>query len=421
MQEIINKIIHTKQAADELLNLTDNDISKILNQLSNEIIAKTSEIIIENKKDLELFLKTKSITDSMYDRLLLNESRIKSIASQIKEIADNNFSCDDNIIYKKTLKNQIELTKLSVPFGVIAVIYEARPNVTLDVFSLCFKTQNAAILKGGREANNTNQIFITIIKNILKQNNVNENVVNYISCNHEETIYLLEQDKYIDLCIPRGGKKLIEFVRKNAKMLTLETGAGVVNLYLSAFANNEMASILIENSKTRRVSVCNALDCVIAHQSKLKDLPLITKALEKNNVLLYCDEKSYEALNGKYPFIGKLTEDEIGMEFLSYKMAIVTVSTIEEAINYINQNTSHHSECIVTENDEEVKLFTKLIDSSVIYHNTSTAFTDGGEFDMCGEIGISTQKLHARGPVSLDGLRTTKYFAKSRGIIRKVS
>jgi glutamate-5-semialdehyde dehydrogenase len=418
-EEIITNLKKTKESSYDLLNLKNETINQILKDLAMELKLNSEKILIENQKDLNNFLKNNDKKNAMYDRLLLNEKRIDNIIKQIIEISESNFNFDNNIIESKLMPSGINLNKITVPFGVIAVIYESRPNVTIDVFALCFKSQNGCILKGGKEAEYTNNILVEIIKNTLIKKNINENIINIVHCSREDTTVILSSNRYVDLCIPRGGKNLIEFVKNNATVPILETGAGVVHAYFSKFADIEIGKKVIKNSKTRRVSVCNALDCLLINKDRLNDLYELILPLQEEKVLLYCDEKAYITLKDKYKYIEKITENEIAKEFLDYKMSIITIENINDAINYINKYTSSHSECIITNNLQEQNDFQNYIDASVIYTNTSTAFTDGNEFGMGAEIGISTQKLHARGPVAIDGLRVIKFFVNSEGAIRK--
>lgn len=417
-EEIISILKKTKEASNDLLILKNDKINTTLQQLAIALKVNIQNILEENLKDLNNFLKNNQKETPMYDRLLLNEKRIYNIIEQINEISNSNFNFDNNVIQTKAMPSGIVLNKGTVPFGVIAVIYESRPNVTVDVFALCFKSQNASILKGGKEAENTNNILIKIIKNVLKNNDINQDIINIIHCSRQQTAIILSANKYIDLCIPRGGKNLIEFVKNNATIPVLETGAGVVHAYFSKFGDLEIGQKVIKNSKTRRVSVCNALDCLLIHKDRLSDLNDLILPLKEEKVLLYCDEKSYEVLKDKYKYISKITKNEIAKEFLDYKMAIITVKNLNDAINYINNHTSSHSECIITNDLKEQNEFQNYVDAAVIYTNTSTAFTDGNEFGMGAEIGISTQKLHTRGPVAIDGLRIVKFFVNSNGAIR---
>jgi len=315
----------------------------------------------------------------------------------------------------------MEITKITVPFGVVGIIYEARPNVSFDVFSLCLKSGNACVLKGGTDAHNSNKAIVKVIQSILDKFGLDKNVVTLLPAGRESTAELLTAVGIVDVIIPRGGKSLIDFVRDNSKVPVIETGAGICHTYFDEFGDVEKGSDIIFNAKTRRVSVCNSLDCLVIHEKRLSDLTALCQRLAEKNVILYADIKAYTFLNGKYPkaLLQKATEESYGIEFLDYKMAIKTVESLEEAIDHISTFSSKHSECIVSENKENIRIFDKMVDAACIYTNVSTAFTDGGQFGLGAEIGISTQKLHARGPMGLEELCTYKWIIKGNGHIRK--
>jgi glutamate-5-semialdehyde dehydrogenase len=416
---VIKQIEIAKSTQIKLLDIGNNLNKQILLEVKNLIIDSSQIILEENEKDLAIFEDKKSW---MYDRLLLTSERIRQIAEEIEAVANYNFDTDNNIIseikeYQN--KNKINIKKISIPFGVVAVIYESRPNVTVDVFTLCFRSQNAVILKGGKEAKNTNEIFVKIIKNILKKYQL-ENVIQLLSTNRQDINTVIQARGLVDLCIPRGGRNLIDFVRKNSLVPVIETGAGVVHLYFDKEGCEQKAKRIISNAKTRRVSVCNALDCLLVHKDKISQLHYILSDLAEKNVILFLDEHSFNELNGKYPasLILKANKEQEGMEFLDYKMLVKIVTSFEDALIYISKFTSNHSEGIITENKENASTFAKTIDSSVIYINSSTAFTDGAQFGLGSEIGISTQKMHARGPMGVDALRTIKYIIEGEGAIR---
>jgi glutamate-5-semialdehyde dehydrogenase len=314
----------------------------------------------------------------------------------------------------------LKITKTSVPFGVIGIIYEARPNVTFDVFSLCLKSGNACILKGGSDAIDSNTAIVEIIREVLLKHNIDENVLTLLPAGREETAQLLNAQGYVDLIIPRGSQNLINFVRQNASIPVIETGAGICHTYFDEFGDKEKGREIIFNAKTRRVSVCNALDCLVIEEKRLSDLPYMAEKLSEKDVVIYADEQSYRVLNGNYPahLLKEATDESFGTEFLSYKMAIKTVATFNEAIDHITKYSSKHSEAIISENKERIDLFRKLIDASSVYSNTSTAFTDGAQFGLGAEIGISTQKLHARGPMALEELTSYKYIIEGNGQVR---
>jgi len=325
------------------------------------------------------------------------------------------------ILSANTRPNGLRISKVAVPFGVIGVIYESRPNVTLDVFSLCIKSGNASILKGGSDAINSNRAIVGMIKNCLGRMNINQDVVTLLPAGRRETLHLLNARKYVDLIIPRGSRELIDFVRANSVIPVIETGAGVCHTYFDEFGDKEKGRDIINNAKTRRVSVCNALDCLIIHESRLGDLPYLVSLCSWSGVEIFADKRSFSSLKGNYPsgLLNKATKESFGTEFLSFRMAVKTVASIDEALEHIDKYGSGHSEAIISENDERTGLFLKLVDASSVYSNTSTAFTDGGEFGLRAEIGISTQKLHARGPMALEEMTTYKWVIEGAGQIRK--
>jgi glutamate-5-semialdehyde dehydrogenase len=402
-------------ASRNLSVLDSSLINKTLNMVADAAIAKKEYIITENKKDLRLLDKS----DSRYDRLLLTFERIESIASDIRKVSEM-ASPLDRVLMKSTRPNGLIISKITVPFGVVGVIYEARPNVTFDVFSLCLKSGNACILKGGSDAINSNTAITEVIRTILGKNGIDKDVLTLLPAGRDETIQLLNAREYVDLIIPRGSRSLIDYVRENATIPVIETGAGICHTYFDEFGDKEKGREIINNAKTRRVSVCNALDCLIIHENRLDDLDYLVGLCSASNVLIYADKKAYKALKGKYPadLLEKATDESFGTEFLSYKMAVKTVSSLDDAIFHINKNGSKHSEAVISENNSVIKLFMKLVDASSVYSNTSTAFTDGSEFGLGAEIGISTQKLHARGPMGLEALITYKWIIEGSGQIR---
>jgi glutamate-5-semialdehyde dehydrogenase len=303
---------------------------------------------------------------------------------------------------------------------VVAVIYEARPNVTLDVFTLCFKTANACILKGGSEAWHSNQVLTKIIQDTLTQHAIDSNVIYLLPPNREETLHVLNAVGLIDVCIPRGSQALINYVRDHAKIPVIETGAGIVHTYFDVSGDLKKGQQIINNAKTRRVSVCNALDCLIIHKDRLGDLFALIKPLIASNVIIYADPDSYFILNGVYPpeLLQQAQSSDFGLEFLDYKLAIKTVTDPKDAVAHIMQHTSEHSEAIIAEDQPTINYFLNTVDAAVIYINTSTAFTDGGEFGLGAEIGISTQKIHARGPMGMRALTSYKWVVYGDGQIR---
>jgi glutamate-5-semialdehyde dehydrogenase len=408
--------IKTKKASRALNILERDTIDKILLSIAEKAVENSKYIISENQKDLLMM----SESDPRYDRLILTEDRINSIASDIRNVVDLQ-SPLGHILMKNTRENGLIISKISVPFGVVGIIYEARPNVTFDVFSLCLKSGNACILKGGSDAINSNTAIVKLIREVLQKNGIDQDILTLLPAGRDETTQLLNAREYIDIIIPRGSRELIDYVRDNASIPVIETGAGICHTYFDESGDKEKGRPIINNAKTRRVSVCNALDCLIIHQKRLDDLAYIVGLCSDSGVVIYADEKAYEALRGKYPseLLQKATSESFGTEFLSYKMAIKTVDSFEDAIEHISDYGSKHSEAIISENKSNIQLFYNLVDASSIFANASTAFTDGSEFGLGAEIGISTQKLHARGPMALEALTTYKWIIEGNGQIRK--
>jgi glutamate-5-semialdehyde dehydrogenase len=399
------------------LNVVNTDkINQVLLFVANAALENTQYILGENKKDLDAMEKS----DPKYDRLMLTSERIAGIASDIRKVAELP-DPTGRILMENTRPNGLKITKLSVPFGVIGTIYEARPNVTFDVFSLCIKSGNACILKGGSDAIHSNTAIVSVIRTILDQNGINPDILSLLPAGRDETIQLLNAREYVDLIIPRGSRNLIDYVRENASIPVIETGAGICHTYFDESGDKEIGRIVVNNAKTRRVSVCNALDCLVIHENRLEDIDYIVGLCADSNVIIYADEKAYEALKGKYPseLLQKADIDSFGTEFLSYKMSVKTVHSFDEALAHIDENSSKHSEAIIAQDNDRVRLFTRLVDAASVYANVSTAFTDGAEFGLGAEIGISTQKLHARGPMALEALTTYKWVIEGNGQIRK--
>lgn len=402
--------------ASRYLNLISiGKINDILNEIAEAAVDKTDYILAENQKDLNLM----NPSNPKYDRLKLTKDRIAAIAADILNVAALP-SPLGQVLSKTVRPNGLKITRVRVPFGVIGIIYEARPNVTFDVFSLCLKSGNACILKGGSDAVNSNSAIVSVIHKVLAEFGIDENTLTLLPSGREATNELLNAQGYVDLLIPRGSQGLIDFVRQNATIPVIETGAGICHTYFDEKGDREKGRAIVNNAKTRRVSVCNALDCLIIHQSRLSDLAYITEFLADSNVEIFADKESHETLKGKYP--GKLlkpaTADSFGTEFLSYKMAVKTVVSIEEALEHIAAYSSKHSEAIITEDQHKKEMFLKMVDASSVYVNASTAFTDGAQFGLGAEIGISTQKLHARGPMALEELTSYKWLIEGDGQIR---
>ena len=403
-------------ASRELSGISVDVINKVLCSVADEALKNSDYIIAENRKDLAKM----DVADSRYDRLELTRDRISAIAADIKKVAELP-SPLGRILTETTRPNGLKISRVSVPFGTIGIIYEARPNVTFDVFALCFKSGNACILKGGSDAINSNIAITQIIRSTLEKNGVNPDILALLPAGRSETAQLLTADKYVDMIIPRGSRGLIDFVRANAKIPVIETGAGICHTYFDESGDKEMGRKIINNAKTRRVSVCNALDCLIIHENRLNDLDYLVGLCADKNVIIYADAKAHKSLKGKYPagLLQKANKSSFGVEFLSYKMTVKTVASIDEAIQHISEYGSKHSEAIISEDEKNLELFKLQIDASSIYANTSTAFTDGAEFGLGAEIGISTQKLHARGPMALEALTTYKWIIDGNGQIRQ--
>lgn len=414
---MLNELFQNAKDASLDLALLDNEtIDKILLAVADATIEKTDIILSANMKDLSRMEES----NPLYDRLKLTEERLQGIASDTRNVATLP-SPLGRVLKHHTLPNGLDLTRISVPFGVIGIVYEARPNVTFDVFALCLKAGSACVLKGGKDADDTNRATVSIIKEVLRSFGVNENIITLLPATHEATGELLHANGFVDLVIPRGSKRLIDFVRSEATVPVIETGAGVCHAYFDKEADIVKGTAIINNAKTRRVSVCNALDCMLIHEDRLADLPQICAPLAEHDVLIYADAPALAALEGNYPseLLKPSTEESYGTEFLSYTMAIKTVTSASEAIKHIRKNGSGHSECIITEDEATASLFLRQIDAACVYHNAPTAFTDGAQFGLGAEIGISTQKLHARGPMALEEITTYKWLIRGNGQIRK--
>lgn len=402
-----------KRASKSLALLSDGQRNDILNAVANAIVDNKERILKANAQDLAKM----SQDNPLYDRLQLTDSRLEGIASDMRNVATLP-SPLGHVTKQKTLPNGLRLCRVSVPFGVIGMIYEARPNVTFDVFSLCFKSGNACVLKGGKDADCSNREEVALIHEVLQQYGVSEDVVALLPATHEATGEMLNAVGYVDLCIPRGGRKLIDFVRDTARIPVIETGAGVVNTYFDKDGDLEMGKAIINNAKTRRVSVCNALDCLIIHENRLDDLSALCEKMAEKQVMIYADDKAYAALDGKYPYLEHATPDSFGTEFMDYKLAIKTVSSLDEALDHIDANGSGHSEAIITMDEATAKKFQAHVDAACVYWNAPTSFTDGAQFGLGAEIGISTQKLGPRGPMALEEICTYKWLIEGEGQTR---
>ncbi len=403
------------QAAGRKTSLTADKINEVLQDLAEAALTNTNELLAENQKDLHRM----DPANPNYDRLKLTPVRIQDIAKDIVNVAklDNPLG---HILSDKTMPNGLQISKITVPLGVVGVIYEARPNVTFDVFTLCFKTGNICILKGGSDAEFSNKAIIKVIHEVLAKHHIDVNVATLLPKEREAAEALMQAVGYVDVIIPRGSQGLINSVRKNSKVPVIETGAGIVHTYFDESADLEKGTNIIFNSKTRRVSVCNALDCAIINSKRLADLPKLARPLGEAGVEIFADEQAFDMLKGDYPveLLHKAGPEHFGTEFLSMKMAVKTVNNLEEALDHIANHSSKHSEAIVTEDPAHMETFLNRVDAAAVYVNTSTAFTDGAQFGLGAEIGISTQKLHARGPMALQELTSYKWLVRGNGQTR---
>lgn len=405
----------SKDASIDLALLNTDTINQVLMAVAERAIAETDNILAANAKDLSRM----DPANPMYDRLKLTKERIEGIAADTHNVATLP-SPLGKVLKHTILPNGLDLKRVSVPFGVIGIVYEARPNVTFDVFSLCLKAGSACVLKGGKDADDSNRAIVGLIKSVLHDFNINENAITLLPATHEATGALLHANEWVDLVIPRGSKRLIDFVRQEASVPVIETGAGVCHAYFDIDGDAEKGARIINNAKTRRVSVCNALDCTIIHAERLADLPTICAPLKESNVLIYADEPALAALSGNYleSLLKPSTGESYGTEFQAYTMAIKTVTSADEAICHIRKFGSGHSECIITENRTTADKFIAQVDAACVYHNAPTSFTDGAQFGLGAEIGISTQKLHARGPMALEEICTYKWIIEGNGQVR---
>lgn len=392
----MNNLFHrVKEVSKELLLLTDEQRSNILLRIAERTESSMEQLLLANSIDLQKLEKS----NPLYDRLLLTPERITSIVADLRKVAS--LPSPLGLISKeRTLSNGLYLRRVSVPFGVIGVIFEARPNVCFDVFSICFKSGNACVLKGSHTAEESNRAIIALIHDVLRETGVLTDVLALLPPTHEATANLLAAVGYVDLCIPRGGKKLIEFVRDNARVPVIETGAGVVHAYFDKDGDIEKGRNIISNAKMRRVSVCNALDCLLVHRERVADIPSLIEPM-KDRVDIITDEAT------------------MGTEWMDYKMSLKIVNSIDDAMAHIARYGSGHSECIITENEATAAHFQKMVDAACVYVNAPTSFTDGAQFGMGAEIGISTQKLGPRGPMALEEMTTYKWLINGDGQIRE--
>ncbi|MDR1097919.1 MAG: glutamate-5-semialdehyde dehydrogenase [Tannerella sp.] len=413
--EYEDKIKEAAEAAKMLVSVGDIRISDALIDMAEELLSEKDSVLEANQADL---LKMDP-SDPKYDRLKLTPERIEAMANDMTRVAWLP-SPINKVLRESVRPNGMRIRKVSVPFGVIGVIYEARPNVTFDVFSLCIKSGNVCLLKGGSDADCSNRALVEIIHRILSRRRINPAVCTLLPPGHEATTALLQATGQVDLVIPRGSSALIQYVRENARVPVIETGAGICHTYFDKDGDREKGREIVNNAKTRRVSVCNALDCLVIHRDRLEDLPYICSKLAGSHVVIYADEPSLKALSGHYPesLLQPSTPEHYGTEFIDYKMSIRTVHTLEEALEHIARYSSRHSECIITESAKAAYIFERQVDAACVYTNVSTAFTDGAQFGFGAEIGISTQKMHARGPMALPELTTYKYIIAGDGQVR---
>ena len=405
--------IQARQAGKTVAGLSDETRDRVLRAVADELEASAAELLAANAEDLARMDRT----SPLYDRLMLTEDRIAGIAADMRNVAGLP-SPLGRVLLDRVLPNGLHLRKVAVPFGVIGVIYEARPNVTLDVFSLCFKSGNACVLKGGKDADSSNRAAVAIVRRVLELMGVPPQAVTLLAATHEAADELLNAVGYVDVVIPRGGRRLIDFVRNNARIPCIETGAGVVNTYFDEAGDLEIGKAIVFNAKTRRVSVCNALDCLIVHSSRLQDLPALCAPLASKDVKIYADERAFAVLDGVYPEVYPAGPDSFGTEYMDYKMAVRTVDSLQEALDHISRYGSGHSESIVTEDSSAAEAFQAAVDAACVYVNAPTSFTDGAQFGLGAEIGISTQKLGARGPMGLEELTTYKWLIEGHGQTR---
>ena len=406
---------NVQAASRQLLAIDDQKINEVLRAVADAAIENTDFILSENRKDLDRM----DPANPKYDRLKLTAERLQGIASDTRNVAL--LPSPLGRVLKETVRpNGLKIKRVSVPFGVIGIIYEARPNVSFDVFSLCLKSGNACILKGGSDADCSNRAIVSVIHRVLERFGIDPHIVELLPADHEATAQLLHANGYVDLIIPRGSSRLINFVRQNATIPVIETGAGICHTYFDRYGDLKKGTAIVNNAKTRRVSVCNALDCLLVDNARLADLPALCAPLQESNVILYADALAYDALQGHYSadLLQHSTPENYGTEFLDYKLAIKTVDDLDGALEHIRLNSSKHSECIVTEDKERADRFCRVVDAACVYVNAPTSFTDGAQFGLGAEIGISTQKLHARGPMGLEEITTYKWIVEGEGQVR---
>lgn len=415
IERLFNNVVESSRS---LSGVSKEKIDSVLATLSARIADAKPMLLEANSKDLALMEKD----NPLYDRLQLTESRLDGISSDMLNVSRLE-SPVGRVLKHTVLPNGLEIEKVSVPFGVIGIIYESRPNVTFDVFSLCLKAGSACILKGGKDADHSNNAIVGLIKEVMCECGLDENILGLLPSTHEATHALLHANGIVDLVIPRGSKRLIDFVRQEASVPVIETGAGVCHAYFDAFGDLSKGRRIINNAKTRRVSVCNALDCLIVHSSRLADLGMLCELLIESKVRIYADERAFGALTGNYPadlLYHIAGEESYDTEYMDYAMGIKTVDSMEESLEHIRRHGSGHSECIISEYAACRDEFMRRVDAACVYSNAPTSFTDGSQFGLGAEIGISTQKMHARGPMGLEEITTYKWLIRGDGQIRNV-
>ena len=424
LQQALTKV---QKASQKFVMVEEKVVNEVLLKLAELLEKNIAEILEANAKDLAKMDKN----DPMFDRVFLNENRIQAMAESVRKIADSDSPIGLELEHR-ILKNGLDLRKITVPFGVVGTIFEARPNVVIDIFALCFKSRNACVMKGGSQSENSNVVLAEIISKALEEgmpngsqvcdeNKFMSDLVLLLNNERELLAEFLKQDKYVDVIVPRGGQGLIKFVRENSMIPVIETGAGVVHSYFDEFGDLEKGREIVFNAKVSRPSVCNALDTLIIHSTRIADLPKICKPLEEKGVEIFADSEAHKILTGNYPdaLLHQANAENFGMEYLSLKMAVKTVDGFEDALEHISNFGSKHSEAIITENQERAEKFLKMVDAACVYVNASTRFTDGGEFGLGAEVGISTQKLHARGPMGIKELTSYKWIVRGNGQVRK--
>lgn len=412
-QTLKDQLKEARKASHVLNRMSEEQINQVLMHLADGVEKNLETILQANAADLSRM----DPADPRYDRLRLSKDRIVGMAADVRKVAGLPFPCD--VVLKEwTQPNGMHIRKVTVPFGVIGVIYEARPNVTLDVFSLCLKSRNACVLKGGSDAGESNRVLMDVIHEILKVEGFPEACAALLPPGHEQTQEMLRAVDDIDLIIPRGSRNLIQYVRSHALVPVIETGAGICHCYFHSSGSLKKGKAIVCNAKTRRVSVCNALDCLLVDRSRLADLPELVAPLAACQVEIYADGEAYDVLKGRYEWLEHASEESWGREYLDYKMSVRIVGGLEEALGHIACYSSHHSESVVAEDPEVCRIFSREVDAACVYTNLPTSFTDGGQFGFGAEIGISTQKLHARGPMALPELTTYKYLISGDGQVR---